>query len=141
MIWHFVIMAAISAGSYFGPCSDAIARVEQMMIDMENLREEWRQVNVVPFQARGGVGPACNGELGKLHDRYVWSGPRIDSDDHFGMDSEWCRYWLTDPNRIQGGRTPRGARSTLHHQWMNDQPSHLTPYRIDGGVGPASSSI
>ena len=25
--------------------------------------------------------------------------------------------------------------------WMNDQPSHLTPYRIHGGVGPASSSI
>ncbi len=25
--------------------------------------------------------------------------------------------------------------------WMNDQPSHLTPYRIHGGVGPASTSI
>lgn len=25
--------------------------------------------------------------------------------------------------------------------WMNDQPSHLTPYKIHGGVGPASSSI
>jgi hypothetical protein len=25
--------------------------------------------------------------------------------------------------------------------WMNDQPSHLTPYRIHGGVGPASSSF
>ncbi len=25
--------------------------------------------------------------------------------------------------------------------WMNDQPSHLTPYRIHGGVGPAPSSI
>jgi hypothetical protein len=25
--------------------------------------------------------------------------------------------------------------------WMNDQPSHLTPYRIHGGVGPAASSI
>jgi hypothetical protein len=25
--------------------------------------------------------------------------------------------------------------------WMNDQPSHLTPYRIHGGVGPASSPI
>ena len=25
--------------------------------------------------------------------------------------------------------------------WMNDQPSHLTPYRVHGGVGPASSSI
>ena len=24
--------------------------------------------------------------------------------------------------------------------WMNDQPSHLTPYRVHGGVGPASSS-
>ena len=24
--------------------------------------------------------------------------------------------------------------------WMNDQPSHLTPYRIHGGVGPSSSS-
>ncbi len=23
--------------------------------------------------------------------------------------------------------------------WMNDQPSHLTPYRVHGGVGPASS--
>jgi hypothetical protein len=25
--------------------------------------------------------------------------------------------------------------------WMNDQPSHLTPYRVHGGVGPASSSV
>jgi hypothetical protein len=25
--------------------------------------------------------------------------------------------------------------------WMNDQPSHLTPYRVHGGVGPASSSF
>jgi hypothetical protein len=25
--------------------------------------------------------------------------------------------------------------------WMNDQPSHLTPYRIHGGLAPASSSI
>ena len=23
--------------------------------------------------------------------------------------------------------------------WMNDQPSHLTPYRVHGGVGPGSS--
>ncbi|MBM3994868.1 MAG: hypothetical protein FJ303_12045 [Planctomycetes bacterium] len=25
--------------------------------------------------------------------------------------------------------------------WMNEQPSQLTPYRIHGGVGPASSSL
>ena len=25
--------------------------------------------------------------------------------------------------------------------WMNDQPSHMTPYRTHGGVGPASSSL
>ena len=25
--------------------------------------------------------------------------------------------------------------------WGQDQPGHLTPYRIHGGVGPASSSI
>jgi hypothetical protein len=24
--------------------------------------------------------------------------------------------------------------------WMNDQPDHLTPYRVHGGVGPAASS-
>ena len=52
--------------------SDPIVRMEQMMIDSENLRQ--------------------------IHD-------------------EWRRFW------------------------MNDQPSHLTPYRIHGGVGPASSSI
>jgi hypothetical protein len=52
--------------------SDPIVRMEQMMIDSENLRQ--------------------------MHD-------------------EWRRFW------------------------MNDQPSHLTPYRIHGGVGPASSSI
>ena len=23
--------------------------------------------------------------------------------------------------------------------WMNDQPSHLTPFRVHGGVGPAVS--
>jgi hypothetical protein len=52
--------------------SDPLVRMEQMMIDSENLRQ--------------------------IHD-------------------EWRRFW------------------------MNDQPSHLTPYRIHGGVGPASSSI
>jgi len=52
--------------------SDPLVRMEQMMIDSENLRQ--------------------------MHD-------------------EWRRFW------------------------MNDQPSHLTPYRIHGGVGPASSSI
>jgi hypothetical protein len=25
--------------------------------------------------------------------------------------------------------------------WMSDQPSHLTPYRIHGGVGPAPSAF
>jgi hypothetical protein len=33
----------------------------------------------------------------------------------------------------------------MHDEWrrfrMNDQPSHLTPYRIHGGVGPKSSEI
>ena len=52
--------------------SDPMVRMEQMMIDSENLRQ--------------------------MHD-------------------EWRRFW------------------------MNDQPSHLTPYRIHGGVGPASSSF
>jgi len=52
--------------------SDPLVRMEQMMIDSENLRQ--------------------------MHD-------------------EWRRFW------------------------MNDQPSHLTTYRIHGGVGPASSSI
>ena len=51
--------------------SDPLVRMEQMMIDSENLRQ--------------------------IHD-------------------EWRRFW------------------------MNDQPSHLTPYRVHGGVGPASSS-
>jgi len=52
--------------------SDPLVRMEQLMIDSENLRQ--------------------------IHD-------------------EWRRFW------------------------MNDQPSHLTPYRIHGGVGPASSTI
>src|SRR5713226_5962638 len=52
--------------------SDPLVRMEQMMIDSENLRQ--------------------------MHD-------------------EWRRFW------------------------MNDQPSHLTPYRIHGGVGPASSHV
>lgn len=41
----------------------------------------------------------------------------IDSENFRQMHDEWRRFW------------------------MNDQPSHLTPYRIHGGVGPASSSI
>jgi hypothetical protein len=51
--------------------SDPMVRMEQLMIDSENLRQ--------------------------IHD-------------------EWRRFW------------------------MNDQPSHLTPYRVHGGVAPASSS-
>jgi hypothetical protein len=41
----------------------------------------------------------------------------IDSENQRQMHDEWRRFW------------------------MNDQPSHLTPYRIHGGVGPASSPI
>jgi hypothetical protein len=52
--------------------SDPMVRMEQMLIDSENLRQ--------------------------MHD-------------------EWRRFW------------------------MNDQPSHLTPYRIHGGIAPAQSSI
>ena len=29
----------------------------------------------------------------------------------------------------------------LRRPWITDQPSHLTPYRIHGGVGPKSSEI
>ena len=35
----------------------------------------------------------------------------------------------------------RQAHDEWRRFWMNDQPSHLTPYRIHGGVGPASSSL
>ncbi len=35
----------------------------------------------------------------------------------------------------------RHAHDEWRRFWMNDQPSHLTPYRIHGGVSPASSSI
>lgn len=75
--WWILVVLAILSFSNTGCLinqysSDPIVRMEQMMIDSENLRQ--------------------------IHD-------------------EWRRFW------------------------MNDQPSHLTPYRIHGGVGPASSSI
>lgn len=41
----------------------------------------------------------------------------VDSEDLRQMHDEWRKFWMVD------------------------QPSHLTPYRIHGGVGPASSSI
>ena len=76
---HFWILAATmflcvsSAGCFVNQySSDPMVRMEQELIDSENLRQ--------------------------MHD-------------------EWRRFW------------------------MNDQPSHLTPYRIHGGVGPASSSF
>jgi hypothetical protein len=34
----------------------------------------------------------------------------------------------------------RQIHDELRRFWMNDQPSHLTPYRVHGGVGPAASS-
>jgi len=75
-IWKLAMLAFLSFSST--GCilnqysSDPMIRMEQMLIDSENLRQ--------------------------MHD-------------------EWRRFW------------------------MNDQPSHLTPYRVHGGVGPASSSI
>jgi hypothetical protein len=74
LVWAAMLFLAVSnAGCFINQySSDPLVRMEQMMIDSENLRQ--------------------------IHD-------------------EWRRFW------------------------MNDQPSHLTPYRIHGGVGPASSSI
>lgn len=76
-IWLSMVAAAVlilpNTGCLINQySSDPLVRMEQLMIDSENLRQ--------------------------IHD-------------------EWRRFW------------------------MNDQPSHLTPYRIHGGVGPASSSI
>jgi hypothetical protein len=42
----------------------------------------------------------------------------IDSENLRHCDEEWRQPW-----------------------WPREQPSYLTPYRIHGGVGPASSSI
>jgi hypothetical protein len=76
-IWLSLVVAALftlpNVGCFLNQySSNEMVRMEQLMIDSENLRQ--------------------------MHD-------------------EWRRFW------------------------MNDQPSHLTPYRIHGGVGPASSSI
>ena len=76
-IWRILMIAAILTCANTGCLmnqysSNPTVRMEQMMIDSENLRQ--------------------------IHD-------------------EWRRFW------------------------MNDQPSHLTPYRVHGGVGPASSTL
>jgi hypothetical protein len=34
----------------------------------------------------------------------------------------------------------RQMHDAIRRFWMNDQPSHLTPYRINGGVGPGPPS-
>jgi hypothetical protein len=34
----------------------------------------------------------------------------------------------------------RQMHDAIRRFWMNDQPSHLTPYRINGGVGPGAPS-
>jgi hypothetical protein len=83
MFWNLATVVALGVGNYLGPVhlgipinvysSDPKVRMEQLLIDSENLRE--------------------------LHD-------------------EWRR-----------------------GDWLKDQPSGLTPYRIHGGVGPKSSEI
>ena len=35
----------------------------------------------------------------------------------------------------------RPQQDEWRRPWMTDPPEHLAPYRIHGGVGPASSSI
>jgi hypothetical protein len=35
----------------------------------------------------------------------------------------------------------RQMHDEIRRFWMNDQPSHLTPYRVHGGVAPASSDF
>ena len=35
----------------------------------------------------------------------------------------------------------RQCHDEIRRFWMNDQPSHLTPYRVHGGVGPAASAF
>jgi hypothetical protein len=76
LLWNLAMLTLLclsSTGCVLNQySSDPVIRMEQMLIDSENLRQ--------------------------MHD-------------------EWRRFW------------------------MNDQPSHLTPYRVHGGVGPASSSI
>lgn len=34
----------------------------------------------------------------------------------------------------------RQMHDAIRRFWMNDQPSHLTPYPIHGGVGPGAPS-
>jgi hypothetical protein len=82
MFWNLATLAVLGVGNYFGPVnlgvpinvnsSDPMIRLEQMMIDSENLHK-------------------MRDELRPIHG--------------------------------------------------NDQPSHLTPYRIHGGVGPKSPEI
>ena len=49
--------------------------------------------------------------------------------------------WDSDPNiRMQQmlnvSEDLRQIRGEWHRFWMTDQPSHLTPVRVHGGVGP-----
>ncbi len=38
------------------------------------------------------------------------------------------------------GENERQMHDAIRLHWMNDQPSHLTPYRINGAVGPGAPS-
>jgi hypothetical protein len=83
MFWNLTTLAALSVANYFAPASlgvslsvyssDPMIRMEQMMIDSENLRQmhdEWRRgafINTppghaTPYRIHGGVGP-CSPDI------------------------------------------------------------------------------
>jgi hypothetical protein len=51
--------------------------------------------------------------------------------------------YSSDPNErtqqlLNQSEDLRQIRGEWNRFWMVDQPSHLTPYRIHGGIGPAA---
>lgn len=52
-------------------------------------------------------------------------------------------FWASDPNErtqqlLVVSEDLRQIRHEWNRFWMIDQPSHLTPVRIHGGIGPGS---
>ena len=57
----------------------------------------------------------------------------------------WINQYSSDPlvrmeQMLIDSENERQMHDAMRRFWMNDQPSHLTPYRINGGVGPGPPS-
>ncbi|MBI3821728.1 MAG: FecR domain-containing protein [Planctomycetes bacterium] len=126
----------------YNPQREVLEGLDHLLRDGETLRateqrlRKMREIDPDNVAVLAALHIAANKQAQAQHDRTTHANERV-------------FLQLLDPNLgeyldMQKPITfSRGTQTTDEWRrfWMNDQPSHLTPYRIHGGVGPASSAL